>query len=242
MRCHSVEALLCKAHRYICQGLLEAWINEFFFNCLWGSILEYWDYFEMKSRKTLWAWNICSIFVGNWNHVIRLTTFVRRYVMYKHQITERYQCNCCLGQAAGYGITIISGQKTRYENSKYDFCYLQRMLFGLLGYSLWSMSARDQFFICHCLAVDTCHSAWRLNLWERRWKDFVLDKFQGTRHPGWINWEYLKMLTLIRACSPHLDLVDAGPLIMVGKHAFHRRDGSSSPSELLRYPAQFIRW
>ena len=84
MRCHSVEALLCKAHRYICRGLLEAWINEFFFNCLWGSILEYWDYFEMKSRKTLWAWNICSIFVGNWNHAIRLTTFVRRYVMYKH--------------------------------------------------------------------------------------------------------------------------------------------------------------
>ena len=196
----------------------------------------------MKSRKTLWAWNICSIFVGNWNHVIRLTTFVRRYVMYKHQITERYQCNCCLGQAAGYGITIISGQKTRYENSKYDFCYLQRMLFGLLGYSLWSMSARDQFFICHCLAVDTCHSAWRLNLWERRWKDFVLDKLQGTRQPGWINWEYLKMLTLIRACSPHLDLVDAGPLVVVGKHAFHRRDGCSSPSELLRYPAEFIRW
>ena len=121
MRCHSVEALLCKAHRNICQGLLEAWKNEFFFNCLWGSILEYWDYFEMKSKKTLWAWNICSIFVGNWNHVIRLTTFVRRYVMYKHQITERYQCNCCLGQVTGYGITIISGQKTRYENSKYDF-------------------------------------------------------------------------------------------------------------------------
>ena len=180
--------------------------------------------------------------MGNWNQVTRLMTFVRWYVMYKHQITERYQCNCCLGQAAGYGITIISGQKTRYENSKYDFCYLQRMLFGLLGYSLWSMSARDQFFICHCLAVDTCHSAWRLNLWERRWKDFVLDKLQGTRQPGWINSEYLKMLTLIIACSPHLDLVDAGPLIVVGKHALHRRDGGSSPSELLRYPKEFIRW
>ena len=50
------------------------------------------------------------------------------------------------------------------------------------------------------------------------------------------------MLTLIRACSPHLDLVDAGPLVMVGKHALHRRDGGSSPSELLRYPAaEFIR-
>ena len=64
MRCHSVEALLCKAHRYLCQGLLEAWINECFFNCLWGSILEYWHYFEMKSRKNehetyvLFLWGI----------------------------------------------------------------------------------------------------------------------------------------------------------------------------------------
>ena len=168
MRCHSVEALLCKAHRYICQGLLEAWINEFFFNCLWGSILEYWDYFEMKSRKTLWAWNICSIFVGNWNHAIRLTTFVRWYVMYKQIDNRKMSMQLLSGASSRLRHHNYIRAKTRYENSKYDFCYLQRMLFGLLGYSLWSMSARNQFFICHCLAVDTCHSAWRLNLWERR--------------------------------------------------------------------------
>ena len=147
MRCHSVEALLCKAHRYICRGLLEAWINEFFFNCLWGSILEYWDYFEMKSRKTLWAWNICSIFMGNWNHVIRLTTFVRRYVMYKHQKTERYQCNFCLGQAAGYGITIISGQKTRYENSKYDLLFAEDVVWIIGLFLVVYVSKRPIFHL-----------------------------------------------------------------------------------------------
>ena len=174
----------------------------------------------------------------------RFTTYDFRQAVCYVQTSDNRKISMQLlsGACSGLRHQIISGQKTRYENSKYDFCYLQRMLFGLLGYSLWSMSARDQFFICHCLAVDTCHSAWRLNLWERRWKDFVLDKLQGTRQPGWINWEYLKMLTLIRACSPHLDLVDAGPLVMVGKHALHRRDGRSSPSELLRYPAEFIRW
>ena len=34
-----------------------------------------------------------------------------RQHMYKHRITERYQCNCCLGLEAGYGITIISKGK-----------------------------------------------------------------------------------------------------------------------------------
>ena len=34
-----------------------------------------------------------------------------RQHMYKHRITERYQCNCCLGLESGYGITIIGKGK-----------------------------------------------------------------------------------------------------------------------------------
>ena len=39
-------------------------------------------------------------------------TQAARYVQ-KHRITERYQCNCCLGLEAGYGITIKPGQNKK---------------------------------------------------------------------------------------------------------------------------------
>ena len=44
--------------------------------------------------------------------------------MYKHQITERYQCNCCLGLAAGYGIKLYQGKKQdmKIQNMIFVIC------------------------------------------------------------------------------------------------------------------------